>query len=252
MKTTKNINELTPIETALQQQFKPDANSVRAAFQIVENNRAEFSINAMKFGFCALAAKAIIGYGKFGDWLKAALSENGNERIMAYSTACDYIGYAKVFIRKLENPEKIAGSLADGVREFCAAFKISEIADFKIDEVLQNSEKTTILLEETVGKMSRKQMQQLFREGAEQAYTDEQQRKTALTKSDLRGLKGGDTAKNPQMLLWEDWTNELGNLDKLIKHKDIIRLPKDKLQLLERAVEDRLNEIRKLIENCGE
>ncbi len=193
MKTTKNINELTPIETALQQQFKPDANSVRAAFQIVENNRAEFSINAMKFGFCALAAKAIIGYGKFGDWLKAALSENGNERIMAYSTACDYIGYAKVFIRKLENPEKIAGSLADGVREFCGRFEISEIEDFKIEEVLQNSKKTIILLEKTVGKMTRKQMQQLFREGAEQAYTDEQQRKTALTKRELKSLANGES-----------------------------------------------------------
>lgn len=48
MKTTKNINELTPLETALQQQFKPDANSVRAAFQAVENDRAKFAINSGK------------------------------------------------------------------------------------------------------------------------------------------------------------------------------------------------------------
>ena len=54
------------------------------------------------------------------------------------------------------------------------------------------------------------------------------------------------------MLLWEDWTNSLAEFDKLTKHKDIVRLPLEKLVLIEKSLEDRLDEIKNLIKHCGE
>ena len=40
---------LTTLETALQKQFKADAGIVRKAFDLVEENRAAFAANALKF-----------------------------------------------------------------------------------------------------------------------------------------------------------------------------------------------------------
>ncbi len=107
MKKSQKNTEITPLETALQKQFKPDAGIVRKAFDLVEENRSAFAVNALKFGLCALAAKSIVGHGKFGKWLSEALSDGGNVRPMAERTAKDYIGLAKVFIGKLSIPNKL-------------------------------------------------------------------------------------------------------------------------------------------------
>lgn len=154
MKTTKNINELTPLETALQQQFKPDANSVRAAFQAVENDRAKFAINSVKFGLCALAAKAIVGHGKFEAWICAALCENGNVRPIAVSTAQDYIHTAAELVEKLRNPAKLTGTLADAVVAFCEADGNKKYEDFDIAAVLADAKKTDFLLRIVFSNMS--------------------------------------------------------------------------------------------------
>ena len=224
MKTTKNINELTPIETALQQQFKPDAKVVKAAFQTVESDRAKFAINSVKFGLCALAAKAIVGHGKFETWISAALAENGNERPLAVSTAQDYIHTAAEFVEKLRNPAKLTGTLADAVSAFCEADENGRYEDFDIAAVLADTQQTDILLRIVFANMSIRSFRNLLRDGAERADSEKNAKQTALTKSDLRGLKGGETPKNPQMLLWEDWTNELENFDKLLEapEKDLL------------------------------
>ena len=73
-----------------------------------------------------------------------------------------------------------------------------------------------------------------------------------LTKHDLKGLGGNGGGQSPQMLLWDDWTNSLAEFDKLTKHKDIVRLPLEKLVLIEKSLEDRLDEIKNLIKHCGE
>lgn len=105
MKKDSEKNQLTPLENALQTQFKPSVNSVREAFKIVEDSRSAFATNAVRFGLCALAAKPIVGHGNFGKWLSDSLSENGNPRPSAERTARDYIGLAKVFVQKLRHPK---------------------------------------------------------------------------------------------------------------------------------------------------
>lgn len=250
MKKSQKSTELTPLETALQKQFKADASIVRKAFDLVEENRAAFAANALKFGLCALAAKSIVGHGKFGKWLSEALSDSGNARPMAERTAKDYIGLAKIFVEKFSAADKLSGRLAETVELFKEQFDSS----FDIGIVLSNAKQTEFLIDSTVRGMTLTQLRQLLREGAERAYSDEQtEQSKPQPKNNLRGLQGGDAGgQSAQMLLWEDWTNNLAEFDKLTKHKDIVRLPLEKLVLIERSLEDRLDEIKNLIRHCGE
>ncbi len=235
--------QLTTLETALQKQFKADAGIVRKAFDLVEENRAAFAVNALKFGLCALAAKSIVGHGKFGKWLAEALSENGNVRPLAERTAKDYIGLAKVFVEKLSTPNKLPVVLSEGIDHICGRYAIAR-SDFKINEFLADHERTTALLNATVRGMTLTQMRQLLREGSERAYADEQ---AEQSKTSLRGLQGGGKEQSPQMMLWEDWTNELGDIDKLVKHKDKLRLSNDQYKMIAQKLRATADEIESLI-----
>lgn len=208
--------QLTPLETALQKQFKSDAGIVRKAFALVEKDRATFAVNALKFGLCALATKSIVGHGKFGKWLAEALSEGGNTRPVAERTAKDYMGLAKVFIEKLSVVNRLSGHLAEGIDDVCGRYAIAR-SDFKINEFLADNEKTSALLDSTVRGMTLTQLHQLLREGAERAYSDERAEKAHIAKPTPRGLREGGVAESPQMLLWEDWTNELESIDRLFE-----------------------------------
>lgn len=235
--------QLTTLETALQKQFKADAGIVRKAFDLVEENRAAFAVNALKFGLCALAAKSIVGHGKFGKWLAEALSENGNVRPLAERTAKDYIGLAKIFVEKLSTPNKLPVVLSEGIDHICGRYAIAR-SDFKINEFLADHERTTVLLNATVRDMTLTQMRQLLREGSERAYAEEQ---AEQSKTGLRGLQGGGKEQSPQMMLWEDWTNELGDIDKLVKHKDKLRLSNDQYKMIAQKLRATADEIESLI-----
>lgn len=231
---------LTTLETALQKQFKADAGIVRKAFDLVEENRAAFAANALKFGLCALAAKSLVGHGKFGKWLSEALSENGNARPLAERTARDYIGLAKIFVEKFSATDKLSGRLAEAVELFKEQFDSS----FDIGIVLSNAKQTEFLINSSVHGMTLTQMRQLLREGAERAYADEQ---AEQSKTGLRGLQGGGKEQSPQMMLWEDWTNELGDIDKLVKHKDKLRLSNDQYKMIAQKLRATADEIESLI-----
>lgn len=208
MKKSQKSTEITPLEAALQKQFKPDAGIVRKAFDLVEENRAAFAANALKFGLCALAAKSVVGHGKFGKWLSEALSDSGNLRPMAERTAKDYIGLAKVFIEKLSIPNKLPVALSEGIDDICGRYAIAR-SDFNINEFLADHEKTTELLDSTVCGMTLTQLRQLLREGAERAYSDEQtEQSKPQPKNNLRGLQGGDSSGG-QMTFFDELFDEV-------------------------------------------
>lgn len=244
----KKTTEITPVESALQKQFKADAGIVRKAFDLVEENRVTFAVNALKFGLCALAAKSFVGHGKFGKWLSEALSEGGNTRPVAERTAKDYMGLAKVFVEKFSAPNKLSGHLAEAVE----LFKERVDSSFDIGIVLSNAKHTEFLLNSTVCGMTLTQLRQLLREGAERAYSDEQAGKASIAKPSLRGLREGGPAESPQMLLWEDWTNEFERLDALMKHKDTMRLSVEQYRQAAQKLRDTLAELERIISAAEE
>ena len=247
MKTSQNKTDQSNLTAAIIRQFKPDRESVRKAYSLVENNRATFAVNALKFGLCALAARAVVGHGKFGAWLSAALASNGNPRPFAERTAKEYIGLARVYTDKLSTTDKLTGALESGVEDYCAIMSIPR-EQFSFEAVLASPADTDNLLNATVGDMTLTQMRQLLREGAERAYADEQaEQQTPQPKSSLRGLQGGCGEQSPQMMLWEDWTNELGDIDKLVKHKDKLRLSNDQYKMIAQKLRATADEIESLI-----
>ncbi len=247
MKTSQNKTDQSNLTAAIIRQFKPDRESVRKAYSLVENNRATFAVNALKFGLCALAARAVVGHGKFGAWLSAALASNGNPRPFAERTAKEYIGLARVYTDKLSTTDKLTGALESGVEDYCAIMSIPR-EQFSFEAVLASPADTDNLLNATVRGMTLTQMRQLLREGAERAYADEQaEQQTPQPKSSLRGLQGGCGEQSPQMMLWEDWTNELGDIDKLVKHKDKLRLSNDQYKMIAQKLRATADEIESLI-----
>ena len=191
MKTSQNKTNQSNLTAAIIRQFKPDRESVRKAYNLVENNRATFAVNALKFGLCALAARAVVGHGKFGAWLSAALASNGNPRPFAERTAKEYIGLARVYTDKLSAVDKLTGALESGVEDYCAIMSIPR-EQFNFAAVLASTADTDNLLNATVRDMTLTQMRQLLREGSERAYADEQaEQQTPQPKSSLRGLQGG-------------------------------------------------------------
>lgn len=247
MKTSQNKTDQSNLTAAIIRQFKPDRESVRKAYSLVENNRATFAVNALKFGLCALAARAVVGHGKFGAWLSAALASNGNPRPFAERTAKEYIGLARVYTDKLSTTDKLTGALESGVEDYCAIMSIPR-EQFSFEAVLASPADTDNLLNATVRDMTLTQMRQLLREGAERAYADEQaEQQTPQPKSSLRGLQSGCGEQSPQMMLWEDWTNELGDIDKLVKHKDKLRLSNDQYKMIAQKLRATADEIESLI-----
>lgn len=191
MKTSQNKTDQSNLTAAIIRQFKPDRESVRKAYNLVENNRATFAVNALKFGLCALAARAVVGHGKFGAWLSAALASNGNPRPFAERTAKEYIGLARVYTDKLSTADKLTGALESGVEDYCAIMSIPR-GQFSFAAVLASPADTDNLLNATVRNMTLTQMRQLLREGAERAYADEQaEQLKPQSKTGLRGLQGG-------------------------------------------------------------
>lgn len=243
MKTSQNKTDQSNLTAAIIRQFKPDRESVRKAYNLVENNRATFAVNALKFGLCALAARAVVGHGKFGAWLSAALASNGNPRPFAERTAKEYIGLARVYTDKLSAVDKLTGALESGVEDYCAIMSIPR-GQFSFAEVLASPADTDNLLNATVRDMTLTQMRQLLREGSERAYADEQ---AEQSKTGPRGLQGGGKEQSPQMMLWEDWTNELGDIDKLVKHKDKLRLSNDQYKMIAQKLRATADEIESLI-----
>ena len=224
-----------------------DANAVREAFAEVEKNRAQWCVNSIRFGLAALAAKAVVGHGNFCKWLSAALSVDGNARIMHERTAREYIGFAAVYVKKLR--ELKSPAIVEGVRLYCLINFGDEDAleNFDVDTVLADAGKTYDLLKGTFLNMTPTSMRQLLREGAERAYADEEAEKAgAKKKSVLRGLEGESKSQDPQMLLWEDWTNEFENIEKLIRHNQAARLDPEKWLAIENTLEAQLEEIRKI------
>ena len=101
MKKSKNI-PLTPLESALQTQFKLNELNVQAivkqAYDSASSSQADSVIKMISFGLIATTARAFVGHGDFGEWLS-------NAGISSPRNAYRYIKCAELFIKKLETAQ---------------------------------------------------------------------------------------------------------------------------------------------------
>lgn len=246
MKKSQNNTQLTPLETALQKQFKPDAGRldilIREAYERTAKIQAANITAMVGFGLLALSIKPIVGHGKFADWLKTALGGQ-----MGKSTAYKWIEAAKFIISKIETAERQTDIIAQRICEFVSATGIKGGAA----EIFADAKLSAEFIAAVVGDLPFSTFLNILKTANAAAIEAEDEERRSIESSKkavgLRGLQGGGGEQSPQMMLWEDWTNELGDIDKLVKHKDKLRLSNDQYKMIAQKLRATADEIESLI-----
>lgn len=246
MKKSQKSTEITPLETALQKQFKPDASRldtlIREAYDRTTKIQGANIAAMVGFGLLALSVKPIIGHGKFGDWLKGVLGGQ-----MSKSTAYSWIEAAKYLIAKISTAEKQTDIISVRICEFIAAVNIKNGAE----EIFSDAKLTSDFVAHVSANLPFKTFLNILKTANAAAIEAEDEERRSIESSKkavgLRGLQGGCGEQSPQMMLWEDWTNELGDIDKLVKHKDKLRLSNDQYKMIAQKLRATADEIESLI-----
>ena len=246
MKKSQKSTEITPLETALQKQFKPDASRldtlIREAYDRTTKIQGANIAAMVGFGLLALSVKPIIGHGKFGDWLKGVLGGQ-----MSKSTAYSWIEAAKYLIAKISTAEKQTDIISVRICEFIAAVNIKNGAE----EIFSDAKLTSDFVAHVSANLPFKTFLNILKTANAAAIEAEDEERHSIESSKkavgLRGLQGGCGEQSPQMMLWEDWTNELGDIDKLVKHKDKLRLSNNQYKMIAQKLRATADEIESLI-----
>lgn len=246
MKKSQKSTEITPLETALQKQFKPDASRldtlIREAYDRTTKIQGANIAAMVGFGLLALSVKPIIGHGKFGDWLKGVLGGQ-----MSKSTAYSWIEAAKYLIAKISTAEKQTDIISVRICEFIAAVNIKNGAE----EIFSDAKLTSDFVAHVSTDLPFRTFLNILKTANAAAIEAEDEERRSIESSKkavgLRGLQGSCGEQSPQMMLWEDWTNELGDIDKLVKHKDKLRLSNDQYKMIAQKLRATADEIESLI-----
>ena len=114
---SKTSTALTPLETALQKQFKSDADRfdtlIREAYDRTTKIQSANIAAMVGFGFLALSIKPIVGHGKFGDWLSDTLGGQ-----LSRSTAYTWMKAAEWLVKKVDNADKQTDIVSERICAF--------------------------------------------------------------------------------------------------------------------------------------
>ncbi len=238
--------QLTTLETALQKQFKPDENRLetimRESYELTAKIQSANIAAIVGFGLLALSIKPIIGHGKFGGWLKETLGGQ-----LSKSTAYSWIESARYLIAKVSTAEKQTDIISERICEFISVAGIKNGAE----EIFSDSKLTSDFVNHVSANLPFKTFLNILKTANAAAIEAEDEERRSIESSKkavgLRGLQGGGKEQSPQMMLWEDWTNELGDIDKLVKHKDKLRLSNDQYKMIAQKLRATADEIESLI-----
>ena len=238
--------QLTTLETALQKQFKPDENRLetimRESYELTAKTQSANIAAIVGFGLLALSIKPIIGHGKFGGWLKETLGGQ-----LSKSTAYTWIESARYLIAKVSTAEKQTDIISERICEFISIAGIRNGSE----EIFSDSKLTSDFVTHVSANLPFKTFLNILKTANAAAIEVEDEERRSIESSKkavgLRGLQGGSGEQSPQMMLWEDWTNELGDIDKLVKHKDKLRLSNDQYKMIAQKLRATADEIESLI-----
>lgn len=230
----KKETKLTSFESALQKQFKPDANSVRKYFKAAVTKRGEWLANAVMFGVLATKAQEQLNNG-FSDWLESICAEAGKSKRTGYN----YIYLAKNLLRKIQNSRK-----GDILFDTLEIYK--QQANKTTNELFESEKDTINMLSFIFSAIPEPTLNEILRESNAAALDAEKTEKKSLSKSQSKGLEGSAQPKSPQMLLWEDWTEKLEDIDTLLDESNLLNLEPEQALKIEQKLEFQLSKIREI------
>lgn len=242
MKKSQNNTQLTPLETALQKQFKPDAGRldilIREAYERTAKIQAANITAMVGFGLLALSIKPIIGYGKFGNWLKETLGGQ-----MGKSTAYKWIEAAKFLIAKVATAKKQTDIVAERICEFVSTAGIKGGAE----EIFSDAKLSSTFIASVSADLPFSTFLNILKTANANAIeleATEAKSQTALRKSDLRGLNGG-VDESGQANFFDELFEEVRATVEVKFDNDnrILTLSKDQLLELGNYLKDRAAKI---------
>lgn len=190
MKKSQKSTEITPLETALQKQFKPDASRldtlIREAYDRTTKIQGANIAAMVGFGLLALSVKPIIGHGKFGGWLKETLGGQ-----LSKSTAYSWIEAAKYLIAKVSSAEKQTDIISERICEFISLAGIRNGAE----EIFSDSKLTSDFVAHVSANLPFKTFLNILKTANAAAIEAEDEERRSIESSKkavgLRGLQGG-------------------------------------------------------------
>lgn len=252
MKTPENTT-LTPIESALQGQCKGGAELAKA-FYAVEERRGQWLASAIMFGLWASVMKSEIGHGKFLPWLKDAFKKfkgGKNETRFVFDEnqiriAQIYMSMARKLLSQIEEPH-LNSEIGAKVHEICLANKITKEA---LPEIFQDKKKTIEVISKLVEGYSLRSLNAALTEANREVLDEEEAAEKSKSKTPISGFGSGSgkgkEEDDPQMLLWEDWTNEFERIDELIKSEHASYLDAQHWFSIEAKLTEQLASVKKI------
>ena len=252
MKTPENTS-LTAVESALQGQCKGGAELAKA-FYSVEEHRGQWLASAIMFGLWASVMKAEIGHGKFLPWLRDAfLKFKGGKCLTretfdeeSIKTAQRYMSMARKLLSQIEEPH-LNSEIGLKVHEICA---LNEIPKEKLPEIFKDKKRTIEIVSKLVEGYSLRALNTALTEANREVLDEEEAAEKSKSKTPLSGFGSGSgkgkEEDDPQMLLWEDWTNEFERIDELIKSEHASYLDAQHWFSIEAKLTSQLTEIKKI------
>ncbi len=250
----KNLKEtkLTPIESALQGQCKNGEELVQA-FYSVEEHRGQWLASAIMFGLWASVMKAEIGHGKFLPWLRDIFKKFKGYKLTTrcqfdeknITTARLYMSMARKLLSQIEEPH-LNSEIGLKVHEICA---LNEIPKEKLPEIFKDKKRTIEIVSKLVEGYSLRALNTALTEANREVLDEgEKEEKKSNTQVSNSGFGNGPLKKpdDPQMLLWEDWTNEFDRIDELIKSEHASYLDAEHWFSIEEKLTEQLTEIKKI------
>lgn len=179
----------TPLETALQKQFRPDAGRldtlIREAYDRTTKIQSANIAAMVGFGLLALSIKPIIGHGNFGNWLKETLGGQISRR-----TAYSWIEAAKFLIAKIATAERQTDIVAERI---CAFVSMSGIKG-GAEEIFADAKLSSAFIESVSADLPFGTFLNILKTAnanAIEAEEAEAKAPTAPAKGELKSLKGG-------------------------------------------------------------
>ena len=239
MKKDSDKNQITLVETSLQQSFNGiTAKQLGDAFADTEYKRADWLVSAVMFGIKCIAVKPLIEHGNFWDFLAKSIKDKDGKSL---ASARRYMGLAANIVKQIATPEAESEIGAKVI----AYFKQKKIKFGKFDGVLSTEETVLEILKYLLQGYSLRGLTKAL-QGIEFALAAEENRQKKLDGELPQDVQGGR-----QQDFFDLLDRDIFSIDEKIKSRELARLPKDKVLKYADALVERGQKLRAAVENAA-
>lgn len=240
MKKDSDKNQITLVETSLQQSFNGiTAKQLGDAFADTEYKRADWLVSAVMFGIKCIAVKPLIEHGNFWDFLAKSIKDKDGKSL---ASARRYMGLAANIVKQIATPEAESEIGAKVI----AYFKQKKIKFGKFDGVLSTEETVLEILKFLLQGYSLRGLTKAL-QGIDFALAAEENRQKKLDGELPQDVQGGR-----QQDFFDLLDRDIFSIDEKIKSRELARLPKDRVLKYADALVERGQKLRAAVENADD